>query len=250
MVLPFPCAIIGAGTQEVSYGDCEEETLELLSTHFNVGHLSECTDPDMLKFPIPGVIHGVGNRLVVPLKVRAQPESKDLIVYFVVDPGAPFTSFGAKTAEKLFGKNTFKKAIIQDVRVTCSRSGDMNKVFQNVNLLGSQFFTKSNNSIIVSPHSFDYLSDNIRVFYLAPFSMISEAQTMAASRQQSVDVAKKLQVRVVNKLSSSDPTGNQQKVAEKAFPALEKSDTRPSASLTSGSDKQMPSHHGSSMDLS
>jgi hypothetical protein len=53
-----------------------------------------------------GVIHGEGNgnRLVIPLKVRANlPRAKDIVVFFVVDSGAPLTSLTEKTAKKLFG---------------------------------------------------------------------------------------------------------------------------------------------------
>ncbi|KAI6237190.1 hypothetical protein M3Y95_00239200 [Aphelenchoides besseyi] len=247
----LPCAMSGPSLPANSYRDCEEKTLELLRDHFKVEHLSECPNKELFKFPMPGIVYGATNRFVVPLKVRAHPESKDIVVYFVVDSGAPVTSFGEKTAEKLFGNKKPETAIIQDIPVSCTSSGMIHKAFQNVNFLGSNFLLDSNIAIIISPHSYDDISGPNRVFYLAPFSLISQVQTLAAYRQQSVDVTKKLEVRVVNERSRSLPTGNEQKVVEKAFPPLEKSDdSRPSTSLTSSSDTQMPSQHGSSMDLS
>ncbi|KAI6237185.1 hypothetical protein M3Y95_00238500 [Aphelenchoides besseyi] len=255
MVLPLHCPPTGPGEMAGSIEECEETALESLSEHFKVKHLSECPNKDLLKYPIPGLIYGIGKRLVVPLRVRAHrksladPESTDLIVYFIVDSGSPMTSFAPKTAEKLFGERALGSAIIQDRNVYCGSSEDFSAAMKNVNLLGSYFLRQLQTSIIVSPHPHDYLPD-ARVFYLTPISKISRAQKMAASRQQSVDLVKKLEDRVVNKLSSLDVSGNQQKVVEKAFPPLEKSDdSRPSTSLTSSSDTQMPSQHGSSMDF-
>jgi hypothetical protein len=61
-----------------------------------------------------GVVHGAGNRLVIPLKVRANlPKSKCFIVYFVVDSGAPLTSFSEKTVQKLCGKKVLQDVFIQ-----------------------------------------------------------------------------------------------------------------------------------------
>jgi hypothetical protein len=50
---------------------------------------------------------------VIPLKVRAFRNSKDFIVYFVVDSGAPFISFSKKTADKIFGGEIFESAVVQ-----------------------------------------------------------------------------------------------------------------------------------------
>ncbi|KAI6213407.1 hypothetical protein M3Y94_00146500 [Aphelenchoides besseyi] len=222
MVLPLHCPPIEPSETDFLFSECEETVLKWLSEHFKVKHLSECPNKDLLKYPIPGLIHGMNSRLVVPLRVRAHPESKDLIVYFIVDSGTPMTSFGEKTAEKLFGGKNFDTAIIQDVSVSCSRSEDFGAALKDVNLLGNDFLTRLDASIIVSPHPYKNKYDADRVFYLTPFPLISQAQTLVSRRQQSVDLVKKLEDRVVNKLSSLDVSGNQQKVVEKAFPPLEK----------------------------
>lgn len=76
---------------------------------------------------------------------------------------------------------------------------------KNINLLGSQFLLQSNTSLIISPNKFAYLSDKIRIFYLTPFLMIGQVQTMAASRQQDPNIKKKLEIHSVSKFLSSDP---------------------------------------------
>ncbi|KAI6183689.1 hypothetical protein M3Y97_00516000 [Aphelenchoides bicaudatus] len=186
LLLPFPCATIGPGESVVSFSDCKEDTLESLEVHFNVEHLSECKNANFFKYPMAGLVHGICNRFVVPLKVRSHAKSTDLVVYFVVDSGAPLTSFGEKTIEKLFGNKESDTVIIQDISVFCRRSGDFNEALKNVNLLGSQFLLRSKTSIILSPYQLSYPYDDEKVFYLAPFSMISQAQTMANSRQQTL----------------------------------------------------------------
>ncbi|KAI6213415.1 hypothetical protein M3Y94_00147600 [Aphelenchoides besseyi] len=181
MVLPLHCPPTGPGEMAGSIEECEETALESLSEHFKVKHLSECPNKDLLKYPIPGLIYGIGKRLVVPLRVRAHrksladPESTDLIVYFIVDSGSPMTSFAPKTAEKLFGERALGSAIIQDRNVYCGSSEDFSAAMKNVNLLGSYFLRQLQTSIIVSPHPHDYLPD-ARVFYLTPISKISRAQ--------------------------------------------------------------------------
>jgi hypothetical protein len=93
-------------------------------------------------------------------------------------------------------------------------------------------------SVIVSPNTWEYLSEKRKVFYLAPFSMISEAQKMAEASEQSVDVTKRLKT-----LSRSNPTDNSEKKIEKD------EEDRPIGSATSESDTQIPSHHASTMSL-
>ncbi|KAI6199647.1 hypothetical protein M3Y96_00649000 [Aphelenchoides besseyi] len=88
-------------------------------------------------FVIPGLLNGVGNRLVVPLKVRTHPKSKDSVVYFI-----------------------FNSVIIQDISVCCRRSGEFSEVLKDVNLLGSQFLLRSNTSIIFSLHAFEFFLRN------------------------------------------------------------------------------------------
>jgi hypothetical protein len=65
-------------------------------------------------------VHGIGipgNRLVIPLKVRANlPKAKDFVVFFVVDSGAPFTSLSEKTIEKICGEKSSFNMIIQGLR--------------------------------------------------------------------------------------------------------------------------------------
>uniref|UniRef100_A0A1I7SIA4 DUF1758 domain-containing protein n=1 Tax=Bursaphelenchus xylophilus TaxID=6326 RepID=A0A1I7SIA4_BURXY len=199
LVLPYPCGPIFPGALAADFVDCEEETLEPLSNLFNVEHLSECTNPELFKYPITGIVDGVGGRFVIPLKVRAVNNSQNFVVYFVLDSGAPLISFSKRTADKIFGDKMCNRAIVQDIHVTCRLSGSFNDAMKNVNLLGSQFLLKSNTSIIISPNEFDYLSYKMRIFYLTTFSTIGQVQTMAASRHQDPDITKKLEVHSVKK---------------------------------------------------
>lgn len=61
-----------------------------------------------------GIVYGSGNRHVIPLKVRAPAEnSKNYVVFFVVDSGAPYTSLTKTTMRALFGRDNLHEIIIQ-----------------------------------------------------------------------------------------------------------------------------------------
>lgn len=55
----------------------------------------------------------MGNRHVIPMKVRAFPKSKAYIVFFVVDSGAPITSLTKKTMQELSGRDDLGEIMIQ-----------------------------------------------------------------------------------------------------------------------------------------
>lgn len=110
-----------------------------------------------------------------------------------------------------------KNFFILDIHVPCRLSGNFNEAMKNVNLLGSQFLLQSNTSIIISPNEFDYYSDKKRIFYLTPFSMIGQVQTIAASYQQCPNITKKLEIRSVSKFSSSDPGHSHKEKIEKGI---------------------------------
>ncbi|KAI6211236.1 hypothetical protein M3Y96_00412400 [Aphelenchoides besseyi] len=152
-ILPVPCATIAPGELGISFDDCSEEALEPLSMYFNVDHLSECTNVDLFKYPMAGVVYGIGNRFVVPLKVQTTPKSTPLVVYFVVDSGAPLTSFGTKTCEKLFGNKQPSSVTIQETRVQCRRSGEFTMAMKDVNLLAFPPLEKPDESLTSDSHT-------------------------------------------------------------------------------------------------
>lgn len=52
-----------------------------------------------------GVVYGDGRRFVVPLRVGISRQRKDVVVFFIVDSGAPNTLFGENTLKRLFGES-------------------------------------------------------------------------------------------------------------------------------------------------
>lgn len=167
------------------------------------------------------------------LKFRLLSSQKVLPCFFVVDSGTPLTSFGEETAKALFGgtssygdrsklviRETLKQSTylsLLDIDVPFTLSGKFSEQLKDVNLLGSRFLFNANMSIIISPYEFDDGSEKMKIFYLAPYSMINEANVMAGCSEQSVDVEKRLKIQAVNKNRKSGLTTNAKTWSPKIF---------------------------------
>uniref|UniRef100_A0A1I7UUF8 Aldedh domain-containing protein n=1 Tax=Caenorhabditis tropicalis TaxID=1561998 RepID=A0A1I7UUF8_9PELO len=103
---------------DVLISDVDEKELEDIGSDNGIPHLSPgnfSADP----FPVKGRVHGINLRLMVPLvcqyngNVKSQPHN----VWFLVDPGSPYTCLTVKSVETLVGEGFARDLHSFDIQV-------------------------------------------------------------------------------------------------------------------------------------
>uniref|UniRef100_A0A914XYF0 Uncharacterized protein n=1 Tax=Panagrolaimus superbus TaxID=310955 RepID=A0A914XYF0_9BILA len=220
---------LGAATPLMAnFTDCEETTLSTLSYQFDVDHHDLCSDEvlRLLQFPLVGIVYGPGQRLVMPLRVRASHSDKEYVIYFVVDSGAKDVYLSENSYKLLGGGKKFTTVFVQDTYLFCQQAGDLNALWKEVNIIGASFLLKANLSMIISPHPYDYLGEHLRIFYLSKFEEIQNTFALAKSAKlqtphlkEKASVVELPNVKGLNSFASSDPTNPHKALTLTAIPA-------------------------------
>uniref|UniRef100_A0A914YSV6 Uncharacterized protein n=1 Tax=Panagrolaimus superbus TaxID=310955 RepID=A0A914YSV6_9BILA len=133
--------------------------------------------------------------MVIPLRVQNTTKGGkcDIIVFFVVDTGSPEITLSKETCAKLIGKGCRPLTIlVQGKYFPFIRSKTSGEAFQNVNLLGTNFFLQSNTSLIFSPYKFIRPGIESSIFYLTSLKFIKKVQKLASTPNQNPNIFGKL----------------------------------------------------------